>query len=297
MAATLNDKYETVTNSIIASLEQGVAPWTKPWVGSALPSNAVSGRSYHGINILILWSQASVKGYTSNQWLTYNQAKKAGGNVKAGEKGTSIVLWKFLKKDEEDDNGKTVTRTIPLLKLFTVFNVEQTENVNFKAVDTVEKLEDGTEEAVFVRADEFIKSTNATIRSSNGRAFFSPSEDFIGLPNKDDFRTPTEYYAVAFHELGHWTGHTSRLDRTQCTVPFTQDYAFEELVAELTSAFVCADFGFEGKVQHPEYIAAWIKHLSNDHRAIFRAAKQATLAAAFLHETADSDEGDLEASA
>ena len=275
MARTKRDLYQEVTDQIIAKLEKGVVPWVKPWDSeSSLPVNAVSGRNYRGINVPLLWAEAMEKGYQSDRWATFKQAKEAGGNVKRGEKGTTILFWKPVESKEEEiqDDKK---RFFPLLRAFTVFNVAQ-----------VDGLPPVKERAVVwepdVLADQFLSL--AKVQHGGGRAFFAPTPDIIQLPARSSFPDSGSYYATALHELVHWSGHDSRLDRLSRTPYGSPDYVREELVAEMGSAFLTSEAGIEGKTEHPEYLAEWLKILGSDKKAIFQAASKAQAAVDYLRE-------------
>ena len=275
MARTKRDLYREVTDQIIAKLEKGVVPWVKPWDSeSSLPVNAVSGRNYRGINVPLLWAEAMEKGYQSDRWATFKQAKEAGGNVKRGEKGTTIVFWKPVESKEEEiqDDKK---RFFPLLRAFTVFNVAQVDGLPpIKEKPVVWEPD--------VLADQFLSLAN--VQHGGGRAFFAPTPDIIQLPSRSSFPDHGSYYATALHELVHWSGHDSRLNRLSKTPYGSPDYAREELVAEMGSAFLTADAGIEGKTEHPEYLAEWLKILGSDKKAIFQAASKAQAAVDYLRE-------------
>jgi antirestriction protein ArdC len=267
--------YDEVTNNVIAALEKGTAPWVKPWkdnqTGSALPYNAASGRQYNGINILILWAAAEKMGYSANGWMTFNQAKEKGGYVRKGERGTHIVYWQVREVEDKENPGKM--KKVPMMRLFTVFNVAQLEGVTPEVPAAAGGLDS---------VEEFIGRTGAMIVHGGNRAFYNLSSDTVHLPAREQFNTIADYYATTLHELTHWTGNASRLAR-EFGKRFGDDaYAAEELVAEMGAAFLCASLGIEAKLQHESYIANWLKVLRADNRAVFTAAKHASLAAEFL---------------
>jgi antirestriction protein ArdC len=278
------DIYTEVTNKIIAALEKNIAPWVQPWSSnntSSLPRNAVSNQHYRGINIILLWDACMSKGYKSSGWMTYKQAEALGSNVKKGEKGTEIIFYKKLQVNEtltdiEEATEKQVTVTIPMLKSFSVFNSEQIENLpkTFTEAAQHETLSD---------IDNVIENTGAVIRHGGASAFFNPSQDYIAMPHQADFKSTPDYYATLLHELSHWTGHHSRLDRLASIKRFGDEaYAMEELIAELSAAFLCAELGVKGKLQHENYIAHWLKVLREDKKAIFTAAAKASNAAEYI---------------
>ena len=268
------DIYQTVTDQIIAQLENGTAPWHKSWVGGGLPLRS-TGQEYQGINILLL----SMQGRSNQNWMTYKQAASLGGQVKSGEKGTMVVCYKSLKIEDKVTNKE---KMIPLIKHYNVFNVEQIENLpaKFYATATGPK---NTEEKISI-AENYISATQAEIRHGGNRAFYSPSEDFIQSPNYDDFDDAVSYYGTMAHELAHWTGHNTRLDRFFKNSDGTKDYAKEELVAEICATYTMAKLGLENtpRPDHASYIASWLKVLKSDPKAIFKACSKAQEACNFL---------------
>lgn len=283
------DIYEEVTNTIIAELEAGAAPWVKPWTTGAgscgLPYNASTKTPYSGVNILLLWDIGIRRGYTVPAWMTYRQAQANGGNVRKGEKGAGIVFTKRvpIRGDADNDAGDDTTTTGPrtrgFLKHYTVFNVAQIDGLPEEIAPTPKPL---SADQRIERAEAFITATCADIRHGGDKAYYAPHPDFVALPFPQDFINLEGYYATANHELGHWTGHKSRLDRDFSGRFADQAYAAEELVAELTSAFVCAALGIHGELRHAGYIESWLKLLKSDKRAIFTAASKASAAADFL---------------
>jgi len=240
-----------VTSRILDQLKAGVVPWKQPWTGGGsklMPQNATTGRGYSGVNVLLLWIRAQECGYTDAKWLTFKQALDAGGHVRKGERGVRVVFVSTFEKDGE--NGP---ERIPFLKSFTVFNVAQCEGLQLEAATPREpKHQDARDDD----AELFMTSTGATIHHGEGRAYYKPSTDAIMLPEFETFTSAGAYYATAFHELGHWTGAPHRLDR-QFGRKFGDDaYAAEELVAELTSAFCCAELAIE-------HTAAWVRESRN----------------------------------
>lgn len=273
--------YEEVTASIIRDLEGGVAPWTKPWkngnaplAGDIMPVNAATNRHYSGINIPILWHAREVRGFKSNRWMTYRQALPLDAHVKKGETGTTVV---FTKKHVFRDRETEEEKRIGFLRTFTVFNVEQIEGLVIETHKTPE-----AQQSPETAADLFIAATKADIRIGGDRAMYVPSLDFVALPPVEAFTGREHYHATALHELSHWTGAKKRLDRDLSGRFGTQSYAAEELVAELSAAFLCAHLGIEGKLRHAEYIANWLELLKKDSRAIFTAASRASAAADYL---------------
>jgi antirestriction protein ArdC len=284
--------YETITASILEQLESGATPWVKPWrsrgsAGGTMPRNAISGRAYSGVNVFLLWGAQESRGYVSPRWLTYKQAVEAGGNVRKGEKGTTVVFASSFEKTEEK-NGEDETKRIPFLKAYSVFNVAQCDGLPEKlmAGEAVVPRSDNERDAL---AEEFVATTKADIREGMGEAYYRPSSDFISIPALPAFKSSDNYYATLFHEMGHWTGAKSRLARDFGKRFGDLAYAAEELVAEMTSAFLCAEFEFDGDIRHAGYIQHWIKLLKSDSRAFFTAAAKAQKAADHLRGLALSE--------
>jgi antirestriction protein ArdC len=278
-----SDIYQEVTDKIVTALETGTAPWLRPWksgVGTALvPHNAVTGRAYNGINWLVLACAA----YTSTGWLTYKQAQDLGGNVRKGEKGTRIVFWSFPKM-EDKETGKE--KVVPFAKPYTVFNLDQCEGLDVAKLKTFTPAVAGDSPINDIAARH-----NVRLNHGGDKAFFSPMSDSIGMPSADAFTTPAHYASTLAHELVHWTGHEARLARTFGKRFGDDAYAFEELVAEIGSAFVCATTGIAlDNLQHADYVGSWLKVLKADKRAIFTASSQAKKAAEFLTAQEEADE-------
>jgi antirestriction protein ArdC len=273
------DLYAEVTARIVGELERGAAPWVKPWAATAgqnVPQNAVTNRPYSGCNVILLWL-ARNRGWATPRFLTYKQAVEAGGNVRKGEHGTKVYFVKQLQvKDESGDEGDS--RLVPMMREYTVFNVDQCENLpdSVKAGRPMRVRNPDTRDAL---ADQFLHSTGADIREGHGEAYYVPSQDFISMPAFGAFKGADHFYNVAFHELTHWTGHKSRLERDLQHRFGSRAYAAEELVAELGAAFLCAEFGFDGDVRNAGYIATWIDLLKADKRAFFTACSRASQAA------------------
>jgi antirestriction protein ArdC len=293
--------YEEVTAKIIAQLEAGVFPWVQPWTSAAagigLPRNAMSGRPYSGINVLILWGAVIEGGYASQDWLTFRQALAAGGSVRKGERGQTVFYAdRFIPKGEHeqggDDRDGEAVRSIPFLKRFTVFNVAQCEGLPERFTAAPAPL---PERQPHEDAEALIAATGADFRIGGAEAFYSPALDYVQVPPQPAFTQQIDYYRTALHELGHWTGHPSRLARDQEGGFGTPAYAREELCAELASAFLCAALGIVPTVRHADYLANWLTVLRSDSRAIFKAASQASKATEFL--LAFTDTVQLEATA
>jgi antirestriction protein ArdC len=287
---TRQDIYARVTESVITSLEQGVRPWLKPWnaehsAGRITRPLRANGVPYQGVNVLLLWGEAMDKGYTAPIWMTFNQARELNGRVRKGEHGSTVVYADRITKIEAGENGEDVERAVPFLRSYTVFNVEQIEELpaHYYA-EPSEPLPVGER---IGQANCFIDGTGATIRHGGNQAFYSLTDDRVQLPPFESFKDPQSYYATALHELTHWTRHPSRLAREFGRKRFGDaGYATEELVAELGSAFLCADLGMTAEVRddHTAYIASWLQALKNDKRLIFTAASHAQRACDYLHQ-------------
>jgi antirestriction protein ArdC len=289
MTTEKTDVYQRITNRIVAELEQGVRPWFKPWnaehaAGRITRPLRHNGQPYSGINVLMLWSEAVAKGYAAPIWMTFKQAQELGAYVRKGEHGSLVVYADRITRTETDDTGQDVERQIPFMKGYTVFNVEQIDGLpahyHAKAapvLDPVQRIE---------HAEEFFAATRADIRHGGNMAFYAIGSDHVQMPPFESFRDAESYYQTLGHETVHWTRHEKRLARDFGRKRFGDEgYAIEELVAELGSAFLCADLGLTPapRADHAAYIASWLKVLKDDKRAIFTAASHAQRAADFLN--------------
>lgn len=271
------DIAQEITDQILNEIETGVMPWTKPWTTAGLPRNAESLRHYRGVNMLVAGILGELRGYETPCYLTFNQVKKLGGAVKAGSKGLPIIHYSTFEVEDKSDPDKT--KHIPILKHFTVFNLDQTEGL--EALIKLAKPETFKHESID-SIDSLIPKIGAKIEVQGESACFVPGQDLIRLPKLERFKTREEYYSTLFHELIHWTGHADRLDRKLKTKTDKQDYAFEELVAELGAAFLCAHFRLPYQSQHASYIKNWSELLRDDKRAILRASARARDASEYL---------------
>ena len=262
--ATVQSLHDTVTTRIIAELEQGRFPWVQPWASSSggtplgLPQNASTGRTYSGINILLLWAAAIEQGRPSHRWLTFKQALALGGNVRKGEKGTMVVYADtFIPKAEQEKASESGEgpRRVGFLKRFTVFHVDQCDGL--PADPDAAPLPGRTE--VLPHVDAVIAATGADIKIGGELAFYSPSHDFIQVPPQQAYYEPIDWYRTVLHEAGHWSGSSSRLNRDFSGRYGGEAYAREELVAELCSAFLCAELGVVPTVRHADYLGAWLQ--------------------------------------
>lgn len=277
------DLYQHVTDQIVASMEAGAPAWRKPWTGdkdaASFPRRA-NGEQYRGINVLMLWIEAAEKGYQSAFWFTYKQAKEAGGQVRKGEKSATVVKYGIFDREDEASGAE---RKVPYLRAYRVFNADQIEGLpeQYHGQPTEEARDLGTEADPIL--DAFFSATGAEIRTSEEpQAYYNPFNDFIHMPPIATFHNASGYYATLAHEAAHWTGHKSRLDRLS---RFTERkaYAFEELVAEISNCFVCANLGLVPDFdQSAAYVQSWLRALADDRRLIFRASSEAQKAADYL---------------
>lgn len=288
--------YDEVTGKIIAQLEAGCVPWVQPWgrpggAAPGLPRNATTGRRYSGVNILLLWGAVIERGYPSQGWLTFKQALAAGGSVRKGERGTTVVFADRFTPEAEKERARETgedARVVPFLKRFTVFNLAQCEGLDRLAPEPAPL----PEREMIPAAEALIAATGADFRIGGAKAFYAPGPDFVQVPPQPAFFKQIDYYRTCLHELTHWTGHPTRLKRDQSGGFASPAYAREELVAEMGSAFVCAALGIVPTVRHADYLGHWLGVLREDNRAIFRAASQASKAADFLLACAGAPEGE-----
>jgi antirestriction protein ArdC len=276
----MNDITQQVTDRIIAELEAGAAPWVKPWrADSSADKSIVTGKAYQGVNRLLLGMSSMAQGFSSPCWATFKQWSDRGASIRKGSKGTQIIFYSPISRTIKDQvTGEEEDVSYAVLKSFYVFNSEQVDGAEVPAPAAAPD-----QFQIDAAAEAFIVGTGARISHGGDAAFYAPGPDRIQLPHKTAFQDPASYYATAFHELAHWTGHDSRLDRKLSGKFASPSYAFEELVAELSAAFLCQDHGISGELRHAGYIGSWLKACREDKRAIFRAAALAQKASDFLH--------------
>ena len=260
------DIYDIVTNRIIENLEKGCIPWIKPWhTENTLDKNIKTGNEYNGINRIIL----GMSGYQSNVWGSFKQWKDLGANVRKGETGTAIVFYKPVSGVKVTSEGETIIYNSVFTTSY-IFNAEQVEGIEIKPRNIEDKP--------FLNnldIDTMVMNTGANIRHSGNSAYYKPSEDYINMPIKSDFNDEAGYYATLLHELTHWSGAKHRLDRTKGKRFGDTAYAFEELIAELGSAFLCEKYSVKGDIRHEGYIQSWLQALKNDNKMIFSASAYA----------------------
>jgi antirestriction protein ArdC len=275
--------YDLVTERILEALDRGVIPWKRPWSQgdsfTLAQRNAFSKRAYRGINVFLL----SGTRYSDPRWGTFNQIKQHGGHVVKGAKSQIIVFWRFIEREETGDDGEKKIRSIPYLRYFRVFNIEDTEGLKLEPL-TVQAEEDGFDPIAEAEAiaERYLADGPSFDHDGGNRAFYRPSNDSIHIPARESFNSVQDYYDTKFHEIGHSTGHSSRLDRLGTGETFgSHGYGREELVAEFTSAFLCSEAGIDQSVETNQaaYIENWKRTIQADRRAVVVAAGQAQKAA------------------
>lgn len=279
MAEEKRDYRQEVTNDIIRLLEEGTAPWQKPWEsGKAgqLPYNPTTNKPYRGGNVLSLMIAGMRKGYDDPRWMTYKQATEQGWQVRKGEKASAVEFWDVYPDKADPEKNRFVHR------VYAVFNAAQIDGIPQIVIEPRQPFE------IIEAGERILRESGADIRHGGARAFYRPSADYIQLPHKQNFIDAPAYYATAAHELGHWTGHEKRLNRETLVKSkgfdqHDEHYAREELVAELASLYLSAETGLpHNPEQHAAYIGSWIKALKDDKNEIFRAASQASAATDYV---------------
>lgn len=276
--------YQKVTDKLVELLEQGVAPWRKPWRAgqyeARIATNLRTGKAYRGVNAIML---GCCSPYASPYWVTYKQAQSLGGNVRKGEKGTPVVFWKWIEKEDKETGEK---KRIPFLRYTTAFNAEQCEGLETRLEK--KQIDKGQEDefSPIERCEEITEGyeNGPDLRHGGSRAFYRPSTDEVALPEPETFDNAEHYYATLFHEFAHSTGHESRLDRkgiSEAHAFGSEDYSKEELVAEMAAAMLCGVAGIEAETQETSaaYLAAWIKRLKADPKLAVHAGAAAQKAA------------------
>ena len=280
--------YEEITSKIIAELEAGRLPWVQPWGSSAvaaplaMPKNAATGRQYSGINVLILWGAVVARGFSCQSWLTFRQALSLGGNVRKGERGTTVVYADRFVPDDERKRARETgdeAQAIPFLKRFTVFSTDQCEGLPEDIVTAPVPVLEGL---ILPEVEALLRASKADLRLGGDKAFYAPALDYIQVPRPEAYFEPINWHRTALHELGHWSGHATRLERDLSGGFGSKKYAQEELVAEMCAAFCCATLGITPTVRHADYIGSWLEVLREDSKAIVRAASAASKAADYL---------------
>lgn len=280
------DTYAKVFETVLAEMEQGRAPWVRPWSGgnSHGPHNALTGRPYSGGNVLALWCQSALKGYGVDGWVTFKQALSAKCVVRKGEKGTAVYYMSIANGKDKAD-GEPTDRFF-FAKGFTVFNVAQLDDLEPGAVAALTALHSApvvrSEYERLEAAEATVTATGASISHGGPRAFYTPSADTITMPERDSFNDASGYYGTLFHELSHWTGAEKRLNRVQSGRFGGTEYAFEELVAELGAAFLSATHGLDTVTQSAAYLRMWAKGCRANPAMLASAASLAQKAANYI---------------
>ena len=286
MGQTTSEYRKQVTERLIGMLESGTAPWQKPWDAGIAAMNRphnFNGRPYHGVNALMLWCTAIDKGYEDPRWLTFNQVKKLGGHVNKGEKSQLVEYWQWEKEVENPETGEKEKVPLPHPKVFRamVFNADQCSGLP-PLERPVQKW------TPHERADRIVAANGVQVMHSSGEgAFYSPGGDYICLPPKESFPTEDAYYSTLLHEVGHSTGHPARLNREFSGRFGSENYAKEELRAELASTFLCGELGIAttgSDEQHAAYVKSWVSALQDDYNEIFRAAADAEKICNYLYD-------------
>lgn len=281
------NKINQTLNDEIIELFEKVDSWEIPFQ-MQFPKNLMSKKNYRGYNVPKLMLYNSVKGYSSPYFVTYAQAKKLGGFVKKGEKGTHVVFWKIIKKTEINDEGKEIKTAFPLLRYYSVFNVEQCENLESKIPITQVNENDKIQ-----IIEEFIKSYSESPKIQNGlKACYIPKLDIIEMPDIKKWNDAEKYYSGLFHELVHSTGHNDRLNRLNGTILFgNHDYSKEELVAELGAVYLCSHFGIKKTTinNSASYLKHWLSIFKGDIKFFLNASQRAQKAFDYILENSKSD--------
>lgn len=261
-----------IANQMIDLIKAGTAPWQQSWETtnhSTFPISAITRKPYNGINALILFFAAQKHQYSDNRWVTFNQVASKNGKIKKGSKGIKCMFYTPVEHESTDDEAN---KRPFVVKHFVLFNVEQTEGIDWNDNEPNHQWDSNN------TAESIIANSHAVIKHrSQNDAYYNPSTDEIYLPNKTQFVNASGYYDVALHELGHWTGHSSRLNRKIEGTFGTESYAKEELCAEIASMMIASTIGLPHNAEnHAAYCNSWIKLLENDPREIFRAASAAS---------------------
>ena len=286
------DIYQEITDQMIAMIEAGTRPWSKSWNGSTAPNIPLrsTGVPYRGINVLTLWVAAMTKGYASPHWLTFKQALALGGCVRKGEKGSTVVYANKIevnadsKAQEGAERGEDGKRQVAFLKRYTVFNAEQIDGIEAKYPAPLPVITATNPDQRDAELDTLFARVPVTLKHFGSQPYYQPSGDHVVMPQFADFHTSDDYYSTLAHELCHATGHVDRLARPSLISTKREDYAREELVAELGAAFVSATIGIKlhDREDHAAYLANWLQALRNDKKCIFTAARLAQDASDWL---------------
>ena len=278
------DYNQIITDQVLDLMTKHGSDWTKPWQAKASLGhcNVITGKPYQGTNIFLAAVSAMANDFKSSEWATFKQWQKKNAKVKKGSKGTPIIFFDRIAVQDKDTDED---RIIPVLKGFTVFNADQVDGYNSPVSDPIVQTKDRNQ-----KAEALIKATGADIRFGGDRAFYSPSHDFVQMPILEDFKgTETSsdieaYYSTMFHELTHWTGAKTRLDRKKGSKFGSNAYAFEELIAELGAVFITCQLGINvaPRVDHAKYLNNWLEVIKSDKKAMIKAFASANKASEFI---------------
>ncbi len=278
--------YEMITQQLTTKIERAIKEksdfkWVKEWSGADEPMNLVSNKPYKGINNLLL----SCSEFENPYFLTFNQIKALGGNLKKGSKSMQVVFWN-ISNYQKDEDGELVDSKSFFLKYYNVFNVEQVENLNHKRLRELKTDSNKIEFTDIEKIEDFVKRYGIAVKHEKQVACYKPYNDIINMPVKNSFRSVDNYYYTLFHELVHSTGHKSRLDRLNKTAAFgSEDYSKEELCAELGSAFLSSDFKLNVKQENTvSYLKGWLQALKNDTKLLISASSKARKAVEYLYQ-------------
>ena len=282
------EEIQKTADIITKQMQEHGSDWSKSWIttGQGLPINATTKKPYRNSNVWTLLFAITNNGWTSNQFVTFKQAKKSGGSILKGSKGTKIMF--FSRTIVEDKNDPEEKRAVGFWKIYTVFNLDQTEGlehlVEAEAVEVPDKA------TTIENVQEFIDNCQANIKFGGDQAFYSPSEDYIQMPNMDRFNDSYGYYSTMLHELVHWTKKEGRSTRPQSSNK--SEYAFEELVAETGSALLCVMLGIENEPRpdHAKYLNSWIKAIKDNPKVIQQAFSQSQKAIDYLYSLQEEQE-------
>ena len=276
MKNTTKEKLNDAIEKMLNTMENKGENWVKSWSGASLgmPKNESTSKGYRGINILFLWANSIEKGYMTNKYMTYKQAVQLGGKVKKGERGTGIFFFTMAEGKKLGKDGKKLL--YPMIKNFTVFNIEQIEGIKFD-IPTIKTFSNER----LGNVEDFINTMPFSIKHEGFQPCYTPTTDTVKMPLLEHFHDADNYYSTFFHELGHATGHKSRLDRDMASSSVV--YGFEELIAELTSVFMCGEFNINiEKCQHAEYLNGWVSAIRENKNILWKAASEAQKATDLL---------------
>jgi antirestriction protein ArdC len=274
------DAYQKVTDRIVQALEDGVIPWRKPWAGGLSPNNPVTGSVYTGINTVLLGCEKQ----DDPRWTTFKGAVSKGYSVKGCKgKGVPIVFWKMNRyKSKDKVTGEEELKTFPFMRTYTVFNYEDLGGTPDLVVEARDQV------ALHAEAQTIIDNSGADVRHGGSQAYYRPSEDFIQLPPREAFDSTSAYYGTALHEMAHWTGADGRVARNLKGGFGTEEYAREELRAEIASAFTCSRYQLERVDDTASYLASWLRKLKEDKHEIVRASTDAKKITEYLVQYAEA---------